>query len=300
MDCKLVSVIIPVYKIPEDYLKESLSSIINQTYKNLEILLVVDGDSSITQKVVEELHDERIKILINTEGTGLVYSLNRGLREANGDYVIRMDGDDICRTNRFRKQIEYLELHTYIDVLGSFAKTFGAFEKIYSSGTSAKEIEAELILKNPIVHPTVVFRKTSIQKYEISYDNGESEDYRLWIDLVFKNKCKLEVIPEVLLDYRIHEGQATVVKSDEIDALDKKIANYILDLLDISFTENELEIFYKIRNTKHFTIKESIEALLFSQKLINEVTSYISKRRLKQIIRKRVLRNLLRKDEDRK
>lgn len=158
---KMISVIIPIYKPNKKYLSETIKSIQDQSYENYEILLIVDGDAADTKEIVDGLNDDRFRILINTKGKGLPYSLNRGFKESKGEYILRMDADDICLPERFAKQVKYLDAHPDVDMVSTFAETFGAVTMLYKSYTAYKDINAELLFKNPIVHPSVAFRKSS-------------------------------------------------------------------------------------------------------------------------------------------
>lgn len=123
MKNKLVSVIIPVYNV-ENYVKEAMQSIQNQTYKNLEIIVIDDGSKDNTYKVVEYLakDDDRIKLYKNEENLKIVKTLNRALSLANGEYIARMDGDDISALNRIEKKVKFLEENKEYDLVGCSMK----------------------------------------------------------------------------------------------------------------------------------------------------------------------------------
>ena len=110
MEEKKISVLMTVYKENEEELKESFESIINQTYKNLEIIVVIDFPDEIWRKeFIEQYNDKRVKVILNEENIGLPLSLNKALEVATGDYYARMDSDDISTLDRFEKQLKYIE-----------------------------------------------------------------------------------------------------------------------------------------------------------------------------------------------
>lgn len=123
MKNKLVSVIIPVYNV-EQYVKEAIQSIQNQTYKNLEIIVIDDGSSDNTYKIVDKLakFDNRIKLYKNAQNLKIVKTLNRALSLANGEYIARMDGDDISAPDRIEKKVKFLEENKEYDLVGCSMK----------------------------------------------------------------------------------------------------------------------------------------------------------------------------------
>ncbi len=123
MSHKLVSVIIPVYNV-ENYVKEAIQSIQNQTYTNLEIIVIDDGSSDKTYTIVEELarNDERIKLYKNEKNLKIVKTLNRALSLSNGEYIARMDGDDISALDRIEKKVKFLEENKEFDLVGCSMK----------------------------------------------------------------------------------------------------------------------------------------------------------------------------------
>lgn len=293
MNCGLASVIIPVYKTPYKYLLPAVESIINQTYKNIEILMVVDGDAKIAFKVKHELNDKRINVLVNKEDHGLPYSLNRGIAEAKGQYIVRMDGDDISRSNRIERQINYLIKHSDVDLVGCYAETFGEQNVIYASTSDFSSLSAELLFKNPIVHPTVIMKKEVFEKYNLHYTNGESEDYRLWLLMVFRCGCKIEVVPEVLLDYRIHGGQKTILKSSIITDLNIQITDEICEMLNVDLSDTEKKVFCKLRSNVKTTVWDFMTLMSLNAKFIKMLPDYISKTTVKKMVYKCYFRSLM-------
>ena len=290
---KMISVIIPIFKPNKIYLSETIKSIQEQSYDNYEVLLIVDGDAESTKEIVDGLSDDRFKILINTEGKGLPYSLNRGFKESKGEYIFRMDADDICLPERFAKQVKYLDAHPDIDMVGTFAETFGAVNMIYKSYTDYKDINAELLFKNPIVHPSVAFRKSTVEKYNLQYSTGESEDYRIWIDMAFGYHCKIEVIPEVLLRYRMHEGQATVVKKSSIESMDEKISMEILTKLGIKLSTEGYKTFNKLRNAEKINLLDLTKVYKMGKELQRMLPADISETTFYKLINKMALKKII-------
>ncbi len=202
---ELVSIILPVYNA-ENYLYDSINSIINQSYKNLEIIIINDGSTDNSLSILKKFNDSRIR-LISRENKGLIHSLNEGLSLANGNYIARMDADDIARSDRIEIQLKFLLENKNFSVVGSYANIIDehginiGIKKKTSSNITIKTI---CFFGSPFIHPTVMFNKALI-KEQLYYSNEfiHAEDYELWARLVVCKKFKFHNIKDTLLDYRI-------------------------------------------------------------------------------------------------
>lgn len=178
----LVSIIMPVYN-GEMYLRDAVDSILSQTYKNFEFLIINDGSTDGTEEILEKYTDKRIKILNNNENKGLIYSLNRGLKISKGKYIARMDADDIALNNRLYEQVKYLENNKDIAMCDGVIKVFKNnikfINKKVNKYISSGEIKVKLLFRNPVVHPAVMIRRSSIEKYNLEYNVQDKgiEDY---------------------------------------------------------------------------------------------------------------------------
>lgn len=197
----------------EKYLVEAIESILIQTYKNFEFIIVNDGSKDNSVEIIKNYmkKDNRI-VLIDRENKGLPYSLNEGISIAKGQYIARMDADDISLSNRFEKQIKYME-ENKIDVCGSYIKLFGdnTKEQIVKYSIYHDDIKFRLLFMSSLAHPTVIFKKKVFEKVEYRVDYKVAQDYQLWCDIVNAN-FKIGNIPEILLNYREHEAQASIEK----------------------------------------------------------------------------------------
>ena len=156
MDKKKISVLMTVYKENEEELRESFESIINQTYKNLEIIVVIDfPDETWRKELIEQYKDTRVKLILNEKNIGLPLSLNKALKVANGDYYARMDADDISTLDRFEKQLEYIEKED-CDLVGSYMQYFyeGKDQQLGIYPTKSENIYKLLKYKSCVLHPT--------------------------------------------------------------------------------------------------------------------------------------------------
>jgi len=199
----LVSVVMAEYNTNENVLKESIKSIITQTYENIEFIIINDGSKTNLEKIVDHFKDDRIKIINNKVNKGLPYSLNKGIEEANGKYIARMDSDDISFPNRIKKQVEFLESHPKYTVLGAKAIEFDENGEIGVLGKSGKICNTDLYNGNTPIHPTVLMKRSEVNKIKYNENYRRSQDLALWFEMLVQNE-RIYVMDEVLLYYRVH------------------------------------------------------------------------------------------------
>jgi len=213
----VISIVMPTYNSPPEYLKESVESVLKQTFADFELLVIDDGSKE-TQSIewLKTQKDTRICLIRNHHD--FVDSLNRGIKESKGKYIARMDADDIMLPNRLQNQYDFMEANYEIDVCGSWMDIFGNRSDTIRQHTKHKEIVASLLLYNSMSHPSVMLRKASVCKdktdlYKKGYDCAE--DYKLWTDLVIRG-LHFAIIPEILLKYRSSEKQISNIRQNEM------------------------------------------------------------------------------------
>lgn len=250
-----ISVIMSVYNTKEEWLRESIESILSQTFSDFEFIIINDGSSNNVEEIILSYKDERIKY-IKQENQGLAKSLNYGLKIAQGEYIARMDSDDISLPDRFKKQIDFLDKNKDISVLGTW---FEFFPKKYVLKHPEKICYLNLLTCCCIGHPTVMFRRSDFEKYNLRYDSEyKCEDYELWSRAI--RYLKFANIQEVLLKYRWHENNLSKPTEDFV-AHDRKIKQNMLD-----FLTNDVEIQNKI---EQILIAQKKEKLSFCEKLFS-------------------------------
>jgi glycosyltransferase involved in cell wall biosynthesis len=207
-----ISVLMPTFNNAL-FLPESIESILTQSIEDFELIIIDDGsdDSSADLLKGYAQKDRRIRVIRNEKNMGIVFSLNRGLKECRGEYIVRMDADDISLKNRLERQIEVMEADPGIAVLG------GALSYIDASGNELGiirrcTVNQSLIVQNPLLHPTVVIRKSYLTRYGFGYleKYRYAEDYFLWLQ--FSRVGRLEAINDIVLKYRL-SNQATRVRN---------------------------------------------------------------------------------------
>ena len=226
----LISVVMPTFN-RQNYIVEAIESILNQTYDNFEFIIIDDCSKDNTYEIVLEYTklDKRIKTLRNDKNMGIVYTLNRGLEQAKGKYIARMDDDDISLAQRFEKQIEFMEENKDIAILGSYVEIFDDNDKIYFPLMTESEPEILALIMNfgnPMGHSNIMMRKSFLDNFKLSYkqDYKDAEDYYLWTEILEKGG-KIANIPEILVRYRSHANKISFVYHKHQQELVSKIIN---------------------------------------------------------------------------
>lgn len=219
-----LSIIMPLYNT-EMYVAQAIQSLLSQTYTDFELIIVDDGSTDKSLEIVKSFKDSRIKIMRNQQNQGIVFSRNRGLKEAVGEYIAPFDSDDIAMPDKFRKQIDFLKTHPDFGLIGSWIKMIdenGKFiKKKWRLFAKPEEIPAQLLFRNYFAQSSVVIRREALPVS--GYENGFSfgEDYRMWIDIA--KKYKMWNYPECLLLYRVHSKNTTSININNIEKHEKMI-----------------------------------------------------------------------------
>jgi glycosyltransferase EpsE len=202
-----VSVIMATFNEPGNIIRQSIESILHQTLTNLELIILDDSTNEETKNIIETFSvDPRVKIIQKAEHIGFVKSLNMGFKMARGNFIARMDGDDISLLNRLELQVNYLNKHPKISVVGGSMHIIdekGQITSYRKYPTSCLKFKWLSVYRTPLAHPTVMLRKACIQEgflYDESYK--KSEDLEYWLRLR-KNGYKLANMPDYLLKYRV-------------------------------------------------------------------------------------------------
>jgi len=210
-----ISVLLPCYNA-EKYIKDSIDSILAQTYQNIEFIIIDDGSTDLSLSIIKSLAatDPRIQFF-SRENRGLAKTLNQGIDIASGRYIARMDQDDIAHPERLQKQFAFMENNPHVGVCGTWAQTFGTKSRLLKMPVTNNEIKARLFFESPFVHPAVMIRKDVLHHFKLYYRVVVAEDYDLWSRA--SKFCEYHNLPEVLLDYRIHPTQITSTQTNGVE-----------------------------------------------------------------------------------
>ena len=204
----LISVIMATFNEPKAFIEGSVSSILNQTHDNLELLIADDSTSKETADIIDACaaKDPRVKVIRKAERMGFVNALNAALDMAKGDFIARMDGDDFSLPDRFEIQLRYADEHPDVDVFGGdiviVDENDTAKSERHYPVTSAA-IWRSFLWRSPFAHPTIMFRRSVIDqgfRYNPEYKRAEDIDF---LFRLYKNGFRFGNTGETLLRYRV-------------------------------------------------------------------------------------------------
>lgn len=287
----LVSIIMPVYN-SEKYLRESIYSILNQTLKNLELIIIDDRSSDDSIEIIHSFikKDNRIKLYINKENKGAASSRNLGISYSKGKYIALMDSDDISYSNRLEKQVIYLEENHDIGLCGSNC-TYIGFKRNHKSNLPLNhdEILSSFLFYNPVVHPSITFRASILKKMPYVYQEGKQRVEDLELLVRMSKNVKLANLPDELIKYRTFNPDKQK-KHKSVIAYGNKIRISLLEsFFNSSVDKNDFLLHMKIakcqRNNSEQFIRKTEKWLLtlyktntqkntYEQKSFNKVLGY--------------------------
>lgn len=200
----------PVYNTPEEYLREAIESILAQTFRDFELILVNDGSTNNVEEVILSYADPRIVYVKNSHNLQLIQTLNKGLELCRGEYIARFDSDDISLPDRLEKQVDFLDTEKEIGVVGSWYERIPTRDE-WQAPSGDLEIKTDLLFFGcALAHPSVMLRRALNIQYSLEYLH--CEDYALWLDLI--GKTKFATIPESLIRYRCYGGNISTLYAD--------------------------------------------------------------------------------------
>lgn len=259
-----ISVVMPVFN-GEKHIKEAIDSVLNQTFSDFEFIIVNDGSIDETEKIINSYQkiDPRI-ILINKKNSGLSHSLNQGLKIAKGEYIARIDADDLCYPKRFETQLKFLQANTQYILVGSsveYINELGVTLGFSRPVLNNKAIKRRLNKINPIAHPSVIIRKSVLEKVKWYDENVKQyfEDFYLWHRL--KNQGKFRTLNMPLIKYRVCTNSLSSLWNQEY----KKAVLSSCIMGDI--TSDQYDNIVNLRNSLNSTAKRHLgsKKLLIAQ-----------------------------------
>lgn len=254
-----VTVLMPVYNGGK-YLREAFESILNQTFTDFEFLVINDGSTDASAEIIESYADTRIRFVQNDANLGLIATLNKGLDLARGEYIARMDQDDISLPERLAKQVAFMESHPEVGVCGTWLMV-SSEKKNYIQKYSiySEEIKCSMLYYCGVAHPSVIIRKNIILQNHLYYDENyaNAEDYELWVR--FFNHAQFANLPEALLRYHICSTQMSSVYEKEQKRTASRVREKQLRSLGIEPDEDELNIHESLANYNFQRTEQYIE-----------------------------------------
>lgn len=238
MKLGLISVILPVWRPNIIQLKKCIDSLVNQTYSNLEVIIIYKKSNEHDEKffkLIESYSDKKIKI-VNDKNQGFPASLNEGIINSSGEFIARIDGDDFCEKDRFEKQLEFKNKYK-CNVVGSWANHVTNDGKIIGEKKvpiTHKEIRKKIMYRNPMLHPTILMDRSMLDETGL-YDPLciSSEDYELWFRIM-SNNFRFGNVPEFLVSIGIEDNPDSItrgsgwkkVRSSSLQVKNKALLHY--------------------------------------------------------------------------
>lgn len=283
-----VTVLMPAYNVGK-YIRESIDSVLKQTYRDFELLVVDDCSTDNTAEVVKRFDDPKIKYVKNEKNLGLADNLNRGLELIETEYVARMDGDDIANPMWLEREIGLLETHPEIGICSGGFRFFGTRDGEVIYPEHPEDAQANMLFGCTVIVP--VFRRSILIDNDLHYKSEAfpAEDYRLWAECI--RVTKLYTIQDVLFQYRMHESQICTEKHEiQIKKADEARL-HMLDWLSSDFSDDEKRYFLnqfvsgEIRSKEDFRKKKAFSGLLLEKnRMQNHFSEAALKKRFKQNI----------------
>lgn len=251
-----VSVVMSVYN-GEKYLREAVESILSQTFKDFEFIIINDASTDNTSKIVNSFNDQRIRILHNRKRLGLTKSLNKGIRKAQGEYIARMDADDVSLSKRLKEQVKFMDKNPKIGACGTAIKVIGNTQYTFYPPINNDQIKATLLFENCIAHSSAIIRANIFTQDKLYYNTKylQSQDYNLWVRI--SKRYQLANLDRILVLHRVHNSQISKRKTSRQKAYAFYVKSSQLKHLGIKVSPRNLGIHQKICTGSSFlTLKE--------------------------------------------
>lgn len=263
-----VSVIMPSYN-KEKYIAKSIDSILNQTFKDWELIIVDDVSTDNSVEVIKTYTDKRICFFQNEVNIGIAANRNKALELVQGEYVALLDADDIATDFRLKTQVEFLDNHPECDVVYGRYNEIDAEDKVkelyFTALRNPAFVKARMLVHDPIPNGSAMFRKSFIDQYNIRYREGYlgMDDYMFWTECSLHGK--IVGLPELFLYWRNTENNGTntyMYNNNFRTKREKKFAEiqkYALEKNGFVLSEEELNLYFKVFSEYGYKIKEECE-----------------------------------------
>ncbi len=241
----LVSVVLPVYNA-ELFLAKAINSILQQTYITFEFIIINDGSTDGSERIILSFNDSRIRYIKNETNLKLIATLNKGITLAQGAYIARMDADDEAHPNRLHQQVAYMQTNPNVGALGTYAKRIDVRTgKVtnWKFPTTHQAMVCRMFWGSTIIHPTAIIRAEALAHLNFKEDYLHAEDYKLWKDIA--QSYQLANLPEFLLNYTQHAGQITTTQQQGMNATCFKINEEWLTQLNAPLPKELVHLYQK-------------------------------------------------------
>lgn len=234
-----VSVVLPVYNV-ENYIQSTIESLLNQTFSDFEVLVFDDRSTDGTVDRVRSFRDPRVRLVLNPCNLGRAGTDNIALSYVQGEFIAKMDGDDICHPERIAHQVSYLEQHPEINVVGSWMQNFGTSSYLNRYPENPDKAKVLTLFTLPTGNPSVMLRTSLFREQNMAYNAGlrQTEDYDFFARYI--RQLRVATLPVPLIQYRVppNVGKRTILS--ERATVSDEVREQLLREWGIPFTEREL------------------------------------------------------------
>ncbi|WP_010419514.1 glycosyltransferase family 2 protein [Anaerophaga thermohalophila] len=281
----LVSVGLAVYN-GEEFISRAIKSVLAQTLKNWELIIVNDGSTDNTLSVIKSFSDKRIKVIDLPQNVGVTAARNHYLKYSKGKYIAVIDSDDEWYPTKLEKQVNFLETNKEHVVCGTFAnRTNGSTGYIWQYPVNDEDIRIRLLWGSSIIHSSILICKSILDNNNLNYDCNQiqAEDYKLICECTKYGKAFN--IPEVLLNYYEHRMQLTTKKLEQAEHSAKAAWYYINNVIGISISDNYFHSFFQLFIYQSKLSKKNISKISYLLKLIlNNPNKWFNTKKLQKSI----------------
>ena len=243
-----VSVVMP-FKNRADLIGKTIDSVLSQTWTDFELICISDGSTDESDNIVSSYaaRGARVRLLSNEMHPGVAGAANTGFAHARGEFVVRIDSDDIMLQNRIAVQVRFMDEHPKVAACGSWVQTFGEVDgTIWRLPVSHEEICVWMLFYGALANPAVIVRRTVFEDHQFRFDERyqPAEDYDLWTRAA--RKVRLANVPRILLRYRVHSAGVSQTDRDPMLASARRVHQRQLRELGLTASADELDLHGRI------------------------------------------------------
>lgn len=289
-----LTVIMPVFN-GEEYLREAIESILQQTFINFRFLIINDASTDNSQEIINEYkeRDKRIESIKNSKNLGVSKSRNMGLDWADTEYIAFMDADDKALPNRFKKQIDYLKMHPDIGLCGCWFTFMGDKKKTIDHNSAHDQIKIDFLSHCPVQTSTVMFRRSCLGAVRFDEEFVVGEDYLFFSQLIAKTK--FYNLPESLLYYRWHAKNISHTEKERFGQANDKVKISQLEHLGILSNDKDLQYYINAVSLKKGQSKEAVVHTVHAAKRLRDLNilhNYFDQELFEDHLNKTVVRTI--------
>lgn len=238
--CK-VSVVLPVYNVAP-FIQQTIESVLQQSFQDFELLVLDDCSTDDTVERVCTFTDSRVKLIANPQNLGRAGTDNAALAFVRGEYIAKMDGDDLCHPERLARQVAYLDCHPNVNVVGSWMQNFGTSSYLNQYPVTPHAAQVMTLFTLPTGNPSVMMRTHLFRDEGMHYDAAlrQTEDYDFFARYV--RKLSVVTLPEALIQYRVPLNTSKATVLTERASVADEVRSRLLSDWGIAFTARELQV----------------------------------------------------------